>query len=64
MSRGIADRLADRYEAQIKRMREQYERSQRYWIEAAETAIQRGDFRPLQLRIDMAKSGPVEITET
>lgn len=37
------------------RAREQYARSQRLWIEAAEIAIQKGDFRPLQLRIDASR---------
>lgn len=34
------------------------------WIEAAEVAIDRGDFRPLKLRIDLSKSGPADFVET
>lgn len=49
---------------EITRLREQYARSQRYWIEAAELAIQKGDFRPLKFRIDASEAGPTEFTET
>lgn len=37
--------------------------SQRLWVEAAEIAIQKGDFRSLQLRVD-ACNEPFEATET
>lgn len=45
------------------RAMEQRERSSRKWCEAAEIAIQKGDFRPLQLRVDACKA-PFEATET
>ena len=48
---------------QLERVRKQYERSQRCWIEAAEIAIQKGDFRPLQRRIDASRT-PFTATET
>ena len=34
------------------------------WIKAAEVAIDRGDFRPLKLRIDLSKTGPADFVET
>lgn len=51
-------------EAEVQRLRDQYACSQGHWIEAAETAIKRGDFRLLQLRVDLAKAGSIDFTET
>ena len=47
----------------IDRMIYQRNLSKKKWIEAAEWAIQKGDFRPLQLRIDASQT-PFEATET
>lgn len=34
------------------------------WIEAAETAILLGDLRPLKIRVDLSKAGPIDFVET
>lgn len=47
----------------VERKQQQYERSQRYWVEAAQKALA-GDTEHLRLRVDMALSGPIEMTET
>lgn len=49
--------------AEIERKQQQYERSQRYWVEAAQKALA-GDTEHLRLRVDMALSGPIQMTET
>lgn len=46
----------------VQRKQQQYERSQRYWVDAAQKAMA-GDFEHLRLRVDLALSGPIEMTE-
>lgn len=48
---------------EIERLEKRIARLQHFWIEAAEIAIQRGDFRPLQLRVDASRE-PFTATET
>lgn len=50
-------------EAQVDRLRLQYERSQRYWVDASQKALS-GDGRHLRCRVDAALAGPIEFTET
>lgn len=57
--------------AEIERLRFRQDRdaklrevNRRNWIEAAETAIALGDFRPLKLRVDLSKAGPIDFVET
>jgi hypothetical protein len=57
--------------AEIERLRFRQDRdaklrdvNRRNWIEAAETAISLGDLRPLKLRVDLSKSGPIDFVET
>lgn len=52
----------ERLRRAIDRKQMQYERSQRYWVEAAQKALA-GDQEHLRLRIDLAQSGPIEMTE-
>ena len=62
----VSDQAADEIErlrAAVERKQQQYERSQRYWVDAAQKAIA-GDFEHLRLRVDMALAGPIEMTET
>lgn len=47
----------------VDRKQQQYERSQRYWVDAAQKALT-GDSEHLRLRVDMALAGPIEMTET
>lgn len=46
----------------VDRRQQQYERSQRYWVDAAQKALA-GDTEHLRLRVDMALSGPITMTE-
>ena len=48
---------------EIDRLRKRIEQSKHFWIEAAEIALQKGDFRPLKLRVDAART-PFQATET
>jgi hypothetical protein len=46
----------------VERKQLQHERSQRYWVDAATKALA-GDTEHLRLRVDMALSGPIEMTD-
>ncbi len=46
----------------VDRKQLQYERAQRYWVEAAQKALS-GDAAHLRMRVDMALAGPIEMTE-
>jgi hypothetical protein len=60
--RDAADEIG-RLRASVERKQQQYERGQRCWVEAAQKAL-KGDTEHLRLRVDMALSGPIEMTET
>lgn len=53
----------ERLRAFVERKQQQYERAQRYWVDAAQKAL-KGDTEHLRLRVDLALSGPIEMTET
>lgn len=62
----LANEAADEIERlrqSLARKHQQYERGQRYWIEAARQALA-GNTEYLRLRIDTARSGPIDIAET
>ena len=65
--RAVMMRLAaaeiDRLRASVDRKQEQYERSQRYWVDASRKALA-GDTEHLRLRVDLALSGPIELSES
>lgn len=62
LEREAADEI-EKLRRDVERKQQQYERSQRYWVDAAQKALA-GDTEHLRLRIDMAQSGPIEMTET
>jgi hypothetical protein len=50
-------------QAEVERLRNRIDQSTRFWIEATQIAIQKGDFRPLNLRVDASRT-PFQATET
>ncbi len=60
--RDAADEI-ENLRASVERKQQQYERAQRYWVDAAQKALA-GDAEHLRLRVDLALSGPIEMTET
>lgn len=52
----------ERLRGAVDRKQQQYERAQRYWVDAAKMALH-GDSEHLRLRVDLALSGPIELSE-
>jgi hypothetical protein len=59
---GAAIDEIERLRTAVERKQQQYERAQRYWVDAGQKALS-GDTEHLRLRVDLAMSGPIEMTE-